>query len=41
MGKPTAPEPGDLYAARRLTDALADRAESAGVDGQDRRGDLA
>jgi hypothetical protein len=30
MGKPTTPEPGDLHAARRLTDAVADRAESAG-----------
>jgi hypothetical protein len=28
-GKPTAPEPGDLHAARRLTGAVADRAESA------------
>jgi hypothetical protein len=28
-GKPTAPEPGDLHAARRLTDAVADRADSA------------
>ena len=28
-GKPTTPEPGDLHAAGRLTDAVADRAESA------------
>jgi hypothetical protein len=28
-GQPTAPEPGDLHAARRFTDAVADRAESA------------
>jgi len=28
-GKPAAPEPGDLHAAKRLTDAAAVRAESA------------
>jgi hypothetical protein len=28
-GKPTAPEPGDLHAASRLTDAVTDRAERA------------
>jgi predicted dithiol-disulfide oxidoreductase (DUF899 family) len=30
-GQADAPEPGDLHAARRLTDAVADRAESAGL----------